>query len=161
MTIEIAKDFTIEISEETIKNDIDVRVFLYLEEVRKAMDVMRKSAYNSEEYNEAYRKGDLFSRGWDGSNDIMSGLMDYVFYNPEYSHLYDTCYSVWNEYHDIDRAKYAEYAMDDFMAFERKNVDYANGLWIGSEEGYNTYSDWSKDIFGYRKRWRVASRLTE
>ena len=161
MTIEITKDFFVEVSEESVQQDVNLRVMLYLAEVRKAMETMRVSAYDSSEYKNAYHVGDLFYRGWDGDASVMSGLMDYVAYNAEYSHLYKQVYSLWSEFNDLNDAKYEEHYRADFKAFEAKNVDYVKGLWIGSEEDYNFYSDWSKDMFGYRKRWRVASRLSE
>ena len=82
-------------------------------------------------------------------------------FNTEYRHLYRQVYDLWSEFHGLNDAKYEEHYRADFKAFELKNVDYAKGLWIGSEEDYNFYSDWSKDMYGYRKRWRVASQLSE
>ena len=161
MTIEITKDFFVEVSEESIQQDVNLRVALYLTEVRKAMETMRVSAYDSSEYKDAYHVGDLFYRGWDGDESVMSGLMDYVSYNTEYRHLYRQVYDIWSEFHGLNNAKYEEHYRADFKAFESKNVDYTKCLWIGSEEDYNFYSDWSKDMYGYRKRWRVASRLSE
>ena len=159
MIIEISKDFFVEVSEESVQQNIDLRVELYLVEVRKAIESMRNSEYNSSEYNNAYRVGDLFNKGWNGEEGVMTGLMDYCAYNEDYRHLWDKVYKVWDEFRGMADAKYRERYEDEFLAFERKNVDYTNGLWIGSEEDYQFYSDWSKDVYGYRKRWMVASRL--
>ena len=161
MTIEISKDFFVEVSEETVKNDIDLRVALYLTEVRKAIETMKNAEYNSSEYNNSYRVGDLFYKGWDGQEGVMTGLIDYVAYNAEYEHLYDKVFKAWDEFRDVADAKYRERYEGEFLAFEAKNVDYTKGLWTGSEEDYQFYSDWSKDMYGYRKRWTVASRLSE
>lgn len=160
MTIEIAKDFFVEVSEETVEKDVNLKVYLYLTEVRKALEVMRTAEYDSEEYNEAYHVGDKFNNGWIGEG-YGTGLLDYCAYDEEYKSLWKECYGLYCERNAIEQDKYNAKYIDEFMAFERENVDYANGLWIGSEEDYGTYSDWSKDMFGYRKRWRVASRLSE
>jgi hypothetical protein len=160
MTVEISKDFFVEVSEDSIANDVTLRVRLYFLEVRKAIEIMKSSTYNSDEYNKAYHVGDKFYSGWEGEG-VMTGLMDYCNYNEAYEHLEDECYKLWSEYRDVADAKYREAYEDKFLAFERKNVDYAKGLWIGSEEDYQFYSDWSKDMYGYRKRWTVASRLSE
>ena len=160
MTIEIAKDFFVEVSEEAVERDVNLKVYLYLTEVRKALEVMRTADRHSEEYDKAYHVGDKFSRGWIGEG-YGTGLLDYCAYSEEYKPLWDECYSLYCEHGAIEQSKYHDEYIDEFLAFERENVDYTNGLWIGSEEDYGTYSDWSKDIFGYRKRWRVASRLSE
>lgn len=89
----------------------------------------------------------------------LSNLMDASWYDDKYKPYHDLI----NHYYWLEDATqseaYRRYAEADFLAFERKNVDYVNGLWLGSEEDYSMYSDWSKDLYGRRKRWRVASRI--
>lgn len=108
-------------------------------------------------YDELPYEDVLKTTGYDWRE--LSDLMDASWYDDRYK-----------PYHDlIDRYYWLEDATQseayrrayeaDFLAFERKNVDYAKGLWIGSEDDYNMYSDWSKDMYGHRIRWRVASRI--
>lgn len=83
----------------------------------------------------------------------LSNLMDAVYYNDAYKpykKLIEHYY--WLE-DAVSHEAYQNYAMADFKAFEAKHVDFKRGVFIGTEEDYGFYSDWSKDIFGHRIRW--------
>ena len=159
MTITLAEGFTVEVSEETVEKDVNLKVYLYLAEVRKAIEVAKANPFDSKEYKDAVKVADKFSHGWNGEGGVCTGLLDYCFYNDEYRHLRKECYDVYCEMNAVEEFKYRERYENEFLEYERKNVDYAKGLWIGSLEDYDFYSDWSKDIYGRRKRWTVASRL--
>ena len=107
------------------------------------------TAYETLPYNEV--KDDAY--------DELSRLMDATYYDPKYKAygeiIRDMYWALDSASSDAYRRRYER----EFLEFERKNVDYENGLWIGSEDDYGFYSDWSKDIYGRRKRWCVASRL--
>lgn len=83
----------------------------------------------------------------------LSNLMDAVVYDDAYKpyrSLVEHYY--WLE-DAVSNEAYQKYAMADFKAFEAKHVDFKRGVFIGTEEDYDFYSDWSKDIFGRRIRW--------
>ena len=143
MRIELAKDFFVEVSEETIKNDLATRVYLYLAEVRKSLKVMKSAAYNSEEYNNAYHACDRLSRGWDGEG-YGTGLLDYCAYNSDYEMFYNEVYNLYMERHAISQSRYREENLADFLEYESHK----------DEEGFDWdfYSDWHKDMYGYRPR---------
>ena len=143
MRIELAKDFFVEVSEETVKNDIDLRVRLYLNEVRKAIEVARASEFNSEGYRKAVAVADKLSQGWEGEG-VCTGLLDYCAYDENYRHLWKECYELYNEMNIVEHYKYKERYEAEFLEYasHKDEPDFDWGF----------YSDWHKDIYGYRPR---------
>lgn len=138
MTFAIANDWTI-----TTNDAILIEVLTIIEATKTAI----------REYNELpYESVKFDSTG-------LHKLMDEIYYNDDYKAYYDLISSYYWQYVNAEADAYRRYAEADFLAFERANVDYARGLWLGSEKDYDMYSDWSKDIYGHRIRWRVASRI--
>lgn len=50
----------------------------------------------------------------------------------------------------IDHEAYVRYAQADFDKFV--SSVFENGVFVGSEDDFSTYSDWYKDIYGFRPR---------
>ena len=142
MKFAIADGWTIETNDAVL-----IEVLTVIESVKAVI-----KAYNELPYEDVMK---VTHYDWHKLADLMYA----VHYDDRYEMYYDLVdYYYWLE-HEVSNDAYRRYAMADFLKFERENVDYENGLWLGSEEDYGTYSDWSKDIYGYRKRWRVASRI--
>lgn len=142
MKFAIADDWTI-----TTNDAILIQVITVIERVKAVI-----KAYNELPYEEV-----LKATGYDWHE--LSDLMESCCYDDNYKMYYDLV-SAWYWREDAAQSDaYRRYAEADFLAFERANVDYARGLWLGSERDYDMYSDWSKDIYGHRIRWRVASRI--
>jgi hypothetical protein len=84
--------------------------------------------------------------------------MDKVYYGDDrYEQYADLIKSAYWEEEEVSSQAYRDRYRDEFLAFEAKNVDYATGVWIGSDDDYSFYSDWSKDLYGYRKRWKAKA----
>ena len=88
---------------------------------------------------------------------VISDLMEKVDYDKRYEQFKDAVESAYWEEHYISERAYRNRYLDEFNAFEAKNVDDTTGVWIGSDEDYSFSSDWSKDMFGYRKRWKAKA----
>ena len=144
MTFEISKDVTL-----TTSDSVLIRVLTVVNSVKAVI-----KAYNELPYNDVIK-----ATGFDYNE--LSKLMDDCDYELAYEPYHRLVTDYYWQYMSASDDAYRRYAEADFLAFEHENVDYASGLWIGSESDYNMYSDWSKDIYGRRKRWKVASRLSD
>ena len=88
---------------------------------------------------------------------VISDLMEKAYYDKKYAEYRDIIEDAYWEEEEVSSRAYRDRYRDEFLAFEAKNVDYATGVWIGSDEDYGFYSDWSKDMFGYRKKWKAKA----
>lgn len=121
-------------------------------EVMKAIEGVKQvcNAYRTMPYDDVMK-----ATGYDWH--VISDLMEKAHYDKKYAEYRDIIESVYWEEEEVSSRAYRDRYMDEFLAFEAKNVDYATGVWIGSDEDYSFYSDWSKDMFGYRKRWKAKA----
>lgn len=59
-------------------------------------------------------------------------------------------YNLYETISCIDHEAYVRYAQADFNKFV--NSVFKDGVFVGSEDDFSTYSDWYKDIYGFRPR---------
>jgi hypothetical protein len=120
-------------------------------EVMKAVDGVRKvcEAYRTLPYDDVMKATHY---DW----HVISDLMEKAHYDKKYAEYRDIIEDAYWEEEEVSSQAYRDRYRDEFLAFEAKNVDYATGVWIGSDDDYSFYSDWSKDLYGYRKRWKAV-----
>lgn len=121
-------------------------------EVMKAIEGVKQvcNAYRTLPYDDVMK---VTHYDW----HVISDLMEKVEYDKRYEQYADLIKNAYWEEEVVSERAYHDRYRDEFNAFEAKNVDYATGVWIGSDEDYSFYSDWSKDMFGYRKRWKAKA----
>jgi hypothetical protein len=121
-------------------------------EVMKAVDGVRKvcEAYRTLPYDDVMKATHY-------DYHVISDLMEKAHYDKKYAEYRDIIEDAYWEEEEVSSQAYRDRYRDEFLAFEAKNVDYATGVWIGSDDDYSFYSDWSKDLYGYRKRWKAKA----
>lgn len=127
-------------------NPVTIEVMKAVEGVKQVCD-----AYRTLPYDDVMK---VTHYDW----HVISDLMEKVYYGDDrYEQYADLIKCAYWEEEEVSERAYRDRYRDEFFAFEAKNVDYATGEWIGSDEDYGFYSDWSKDMFGYRKRWKAKA----
>ena len=130
MTIIINANVTVETEDATL-----IRVYKAIEAVKAHIKNLETMPYESVPH-------------WDYHE--LSELMDATYYDEAYEPYEELIrHYYWLE-HDASHEAYVRYAEADFRAFEREHIK--DGVFVGSEADYGFYSDWHKDIYGYRPR---------
>ena len=136
-TFEIIEGVTL-----TTSNPVTIEVMTTIEGVNKVCKAYRELPYDDVMKVTKY--------DW----HVISDLMEKAHYDKRYAQFKEAIENAYWTEHEVSERAYRNRYIDEFMEFERKNVDYATGRWIGSDADYQFYSDWSKDLYGYRKRWK-------
>lgn len=151
VVIEVVKDFFVELDETTVEG----RVYVFMENARKALETMRNSAYDSDEYKKAYHSMDVFSYGWEGEG-YGTGLLDHAAYVDAYKPFWKPLYALYCERDAIESENYRRRYEREFL--ER----FKNGM--PSDDELDFLSDWHKDLYGYRprgERWQFLVALAQ
>jgi len=131
-TFAIASDVTL-----TTSNPVLIEVMSALQTINASIAIIRVAPYESKEFTEAYHAAEKLLYGVDSLMHKCSVVKAYKAYEALVSDAF------WDFDAVYDRA-YRNYAMADFREYE-SHMNEPDFDW-------SFYSDWHKDIFGYRPR---------
>lgn len=139
MRFEVIEGVTLETS-----NPVTIEVMKAVKSVEQVCNAYRTMPYDDV----------LKVTGYDWH--VIADLMEKAHFDKRYADYSSIIESAYWEEAEVSNSAYCDRYYDEFHEFEAKNVDYERGVWIGSDEDYSFYSDWSKDMFGHRIRWEKA-----
>lgn len=118
-----------------IKGEVTERVLnaiAVILETRRAIEIMKVADYLSEEYKDAFN----------GVSNKIGDLVDICFYCDDLEDYHDLIWSTYRQFEAVEDSRYYDYAIADFREYEKHYGE--------PDFDYDFYSDWHKDIFGYR-----------
>ena len=128
MKFEISDGWTMETNDPVL-----IEVLTVIEHVKAVI-----KAYNELPYEEV-----LEATNYDWHE--LANLMDAVNYDDEYEMYYDLVSNYYWLEHSVSSEAYRQYAEADFLEYasHKNEPDF----------DWDFYSDWHKDIYGFRPRW--------
>ena len=128
MKFEISDGWTMETNDPVL-----IEVLTVIEHVKAVI-----KAYNELPYEEV-----LEATNYDWHE--LANLMDAVNYDDEYEMYYDLVRNYYWLEHSVSSEAYRQYAEADFLEYasHKNEPDF----------DWDFYSDWHKDIYGFRPRW--------